>query len=475
MQIQFRLSAFALATLASVAALAPADPVLAQTGPTTPAPPPVQGPPAVTGNAPTAMACVDGPSYQCSGSDAIRTDNGVILTSSGVQVYGTSTSDLAANNPNVGGATGMALASGGVAEMRIAKDTNFQVSNPALILNKLGIKWDDKKERPTIIETFQATQGRTVFTANGTLASVSLPDPSNLGFYDYATKGTAATQANYANNRYFPRMNNPPRCGTDTPPGACPTVETAGVQVTPGDWRTGGAIPDEAGASRLHEDGDVHAGNATPGPNGQPTALPGGSGIGVPFPGSKGYRDLRNLSYQYANLAKWLTKDAVSIPEWGGANEHNQNRRGLIAYGDVTAPASVPNTGTASYSGLAYGWYARAANEDPAPVFAFAAITVDFATRQVAVAVGNAITEDAMAAPLAAVNFNSAAGLGASGSNVANYLTGPVAAGTLTGALGGRLFGPGGTAAPPEIGAAFSLADPATGAVLIGGIIARRR
>jgi hypothetical protein len=467
MQIRFRRSAFALATIANVATLAFAQ--------TPPASPQLQGPPAVPSDAPTVMACVDGRSYQCSGTDAIRTDNGVILTGSGVQVYGNSTSDLAAANANVGGATGMALASGGVAEMRIAKDANFAGSNPALILNKLGIKWDDKAERPTIIETFQATQGRTVFTANGTLASVSLPDPSNLGFYDFATKGTAATQANYANNRYFPRMNNPPRCGTDTPPGACPTVETAGVQVTPGDWRTVGAIPDETDASRLHEDGDVHAGNGKPGANGQPTVLPDASGVGVPFPGSKGFRDLRNLSYQYANLAKWLTQDAVGIPEWGGTNEHNQNRRGIIAYGDVTSSASVPDTGTTSYPGFAYGWYARTANEEPVPFFAGATVTIDFATRQVAVAVANAITEDAVAAPLAAINFNAAAGLGANGSNVANYLAGPIAAGTLTGGLGGRLFGPGVTAAPAEVGTVFSLADPATGAVLIGGIIARRR
>jgi hypothetical protein len=455
--------------------MAPAGPAVAQAGPATPAAPPVQGPAPVTGNATTFMTCVDGPSYQCSGSNAIRTDNGVILTSSGVQVYGRSTSDVAANNPNVASATGMALASGGAAEMRISKDTNFTASNPVLILRNLGINWAGKAERPTIIETFQATQGRTVFTANGTVASVSLPPPSDLGFYDYASKGRTATQPNYANNRYFPRIDNPPRCGPETPPGACPSVETAGVRVTAGDWRTGGVVPDEAGAGRLHEDGDIHAGNGPPGPNGQPTVLPGGSGVAVPFPGSKGYRDLRNFSFQYVNLAKWLTQDGVAIPEWGGVNEHNQNRRGILAYGNVTAPGEVPAAGTAAYSGFAYGWYARNAIEEPVPFFASAALTIDFATRQVAVAVTNALTEDATLTPLAGVNFNAVVGLGANGSNVANYLAGPVTVGALTGGLGGRLFGLDGAAVPAEVGTAFSLADPTSGAVLIGGIIARHR
>lgn len=464
----------ALTVVASVAAVTPASPAFAQASPPTPAVPPVQGPAAVAGNATTIMTCVDGPSYQCSGSEAIRTDNGVILTSSGVQVYGKSTSDLAANNPNPTGATGMMLASGGLAELHISKDANFVGSSPALTLSKLGISWEGKTERPTIIETFQPTQGRTVLTANETIASVPLPDSSDLRFYDYATKGPAATQANYANNRYFPRANNPSRCGTDTPPGACPSEETVGVQVVSGDWRTGGSIPDEVGASRLHEDGDVHAGNGPPGPNGQPTVLPGGSGVGVPFPGSKGYRGLRNLGFQYANLAKWQTQDGVNIPEWGGTNEHNQNRRGIIAYGDVTAPASVPAAGTASYAGFAYGWYASTLNDGPMSFFADAIITVDFATRQVTVTVANAMTEEATPVSLPAVNFNFGAGLGANGSNVANYFAGPITAGALTGGIGGRVFGPGGAAAPAEVGTAFSLADPA-GATLIGGVIARRR
>lgn len=40
------------------------------------------------------MFCADGAGVQCSGDAAVRTENGVTLSNSGVQVYGNSTSDL---------------------------------------------------------------------------------------------------------------------------------------------------------------------------------------------------------------------------------------------------------------------------------------------------------------------------------------------------------------------------------------------
>jgi hypothetical protein len=84
------------------------------------------------------MSCADGPAWQCSGGSTIRVDNGVALTSSGVQAYGKSTSDLA--NPIVEKTTayGLAPASGGTAEVRLAKDANGVVSRAALLLSNLG-------------------------------------------------------------------------------------------------------------------------------------------------------------------------------------------------------------------------------------------------------------------------------------------------------------------------------------------------
>lgn len=423
-------------------------------------------PAAVDAGASTVMSCADGPTYQCSGP-VLRTENGVIFSSSGVQVYGKSTSDLQPNNPNVASATGLALASGGYAEMRIAKDANFVASSPALILRNLGISWDGKNERPPIVETFNPTQGRTALNANGALINAALPDSADLTFYDYASKGADATQANYANNRYFPRAaSNPSRCPVGTPPASCPTVETIGSHYVAGDWRAGGTNADIVNAERLHEDGDVHAGNGTP----------GGSGVGVPFPGSKGFRALQNYSFRYANMTKWETQDGVDIVEWNAANEHNQRHQGVIAYGDVTAPVAVPATGTASYVGTARGWYAANGSIDAVPFVASATMTVDFAARKVTVAIQNAKTDDT-AATAVPVSFQSTAWMGASGTNVANYLTGAVdAGGGLAGGISGRYFGPvAAGSVPAETGATFSLANATTGQTVIGGFVAMKQ
>lgn len=434
-----------------------------------------QLPAAVATDASTVMVCADGPTYQCSGP-VLRTDNGVILSSSGVQVYGKSTSDLLANNANVTTATGLALASGGSAEMRISKDANLIASNPALILRNLGISWDGRTERPPIIETFNPAQGRTLLSANGAVTNVALPDSSDLTFYDFATKGQDATQANYANNRYFPRANNPSRCPAGTPTASCLSVETQGPLFTAGDWRIGGTNPDLTVADRLHEDGDVHAGNGTPGPNGSVTILPGGSGVGVPFPGSKGFREFQNFSFRYGNLAKWTTQDGVNIVEWNATNEHNQIRRGVISYGDVTPPTAIPATGTATYAGTVRAWYAPDKNTDANPFIGNATMTVDFSSRKVTIAVQNMRTDDAAATPIP-VTFQATAWMGASGSNVANYLTGTVdAGGGFKGGISGRYFGPvAAGSGPAEAGSTFSLENPTTGQTIIGGFIALKQ
>jgi len=425
----------------------------------------------------TTMICVDGAGFQCSGGGIIRTDNGVGLSSSGVQVYGKSTSDLAANNTTKTTASGFALDDGnGVAEMRLAKDAAGNVTTAALLLSNLGLSWDGRTERPPIIETFRTTMSRTQLNPSGALTFSALPDPSNLGFYDFATLGTNGTQANYANNAYFPRTGNPSRCPADVIP--CPTVESTGLQNKAGDWRAGGAAPDEASAARLHEDGDVHAGNGTPGPNGAVTIISGGTGVGVPFPGSKGYRNFSNWGLQYANVTAWASQDTVLIEEWANlGNEHNKNRRGIVAFGDVTAPTAVPTTGTATYTGTAYGWYGSGTLTEPPAFRGTATVTVNFATRQAVITVQNTATYDAAGTPVPAT-FTATTALGAAGANVANYLTGPVTSGTLSGGVGGRLFGPvvgtGASIGPAEIAGAFRM-SATSGAAVIGGFIGRKQ
>ncbi|NEX64881.1 HupA family protein [Noviherbaspirillum galbum] len=440
------------------------------TGTTTPAQAAL--PAALPASAVVTMSCPDGGSYQCSGSAPLRTENGVTLTSSGVYAYGKSTSDLATPNPNVASATGYAPASGGIVEMRVAKDANALPSGTTLLLSNLGISWDGKTERPPIIENFLATQGRVTLGANGAVVVGALPASTDLGFYDYATKGAAATQANYANNHYFPRTA-PSRCPSDVPAASCATTEASAPQIASGDWRAGGTEPDVLRADRLHEDGDIHAGNDQPAANGTPAYLTGATGPGVPFPGAKGYRSLDNFGYRYANLTRWVTQDGVNIVEWNTTNEHNQNRRGLVSYGDVTPPASVPATGTANYVGVVRGWYTPNGSADPTPFRADATVTVDFGTRQATIAVSNPVPDDSSTASLP-VALTMTAGFGATASNVANYMTGTAASGQMNGGMGGRFFGPVAGAGPAEAGGTFTL-NASNGQSIIAGFIALRR
>jgi len=422
-------------------------------------------------NGPMTMACADGASTQCSGDTILRTDNGVALTRSGVQVYGRSTSDMGATNPNVSTAFGLALASGGTAELRIRKDGNARPTSVAFLLSNMSILWDGINNRPLLIETFTPTAGRVWLDGNGALAFGALPPSADLTYYNYATLGTAANKANYANNRYFPRTE-PPRC---SPGGYCATGETNGPSIYDGSWRYGANDPDRLVATRNHEDGDVHAGNGLPDANGNPTWLPGGTGFGVPMPGSKGYRSIDHWSYEYANLAAWFTQDTINIAEWGGAPEHNKNRRGFVAYGDTTTPASVPTSGSATYSGIVRGRHAPNANDEPAPFTGTVTVTVNFASRTATVTIQNTVREDTGASVPVALTATVALGT----SDNANYMTGSASNATLSGGLGARLFGPvdsgGSGTGAVEIGGAFRLSNTGTGAAVVAGFIARKQ
>jgi hypothetical protein len=218
----------------------------------------------------SSMTCPDA-GMQCSGNTILRTDNGIGVTASGLQTYAISTNDLMPSNPSPGSAWGLQPATGGIADVRVNRDASGQTTGVTLLLSKLG--------------------GVATFSA--------LPPPTDLNFYDYAKKGAAATQSHYANNIYFPR-SEPVRCPSTKPD--CPTIETDGIHTSAGDWRNGGLGPDNVWASRLHEDGATQAGYGQDN-NGNLVLLPAADGIGVSYPGFKGFRDYRQWSYASANLA----------------------------------------------------------------------------------------------------------------------------------------------------------------------------
>lgn len=422
------------------------------------------------------MTCVDGADFQCSGGTVLQRDNGVSLSDSGVAVFGTSTNDLSGTPANAATAFGLAPTTRGVAEIRVQKDpATGQVVSAALLLDDLGLSWDGTTERPRIVDVFRDSQGRTTLDADGKLVSSALPPSSDLSFYNYATLGAGATQANYANNSYFPRTE-PSRCGTGGPV-PCPTEEITGRDIVAGDWQTGGIEPSLWGVSRLHSDGDLYAGDGLPENGG---LLPGATGHGTAYPGFKGYRQLSNWSYRYSNLSMWLNQETVNIAEFGsGLVEHNKNRRGFVAFGDATAPENVPTTGTATYAGIVYGLYSPDGVEEVKVFRANANLVVDFAARTSTVNIENTVLYEGTLPPLPAIAVAATTTMGAADSRSAAYMTGTAASGAMNGGLSVRFFGPiaseGGGAGPAEAGGTFQLHDPATGATAIAGFIARKQ
>lgn len=453
------LALFAAGVLSACGGGGGGDPVVggAQT------PPPGGGNPGGgDGQAPTlTMSCPDvapeGQQVQCSGGAVLKTDNGVILTRSGVQVFGISTSDLPLDTAvppapagiDTSNPRGFALPSAAttplgnaVAEVRLAKvPTTNEVKRAGLLLSGFGLSWDGTNPRPLIIETFATTRSRAELNAAGAITTVTLPPGTDTTFFN------RSTPLNYANNTYFPiipTLDKPDGIGNNPLGGLA------------GGWRTGGTQGDFADTGRTHEDGDFDA----------PTALAGTAG-------SKGFRGFTNIAYQYANVASWTSQDTVNLAELQlqPKVEHNKERRGVVAFGDVTSPTAVPTTGTATYTGTVYGMRGRpaAVQDDPEPFVGNATVTVDYAARTATVAIANTVTFDALSAPVdAAFTATTAAGA-VPNTNAANYFTGAVSATGLSGGVSGRYFGPD----AKEVGGTFQLAGP-NETVFIGGFVARK-
>jgi hypothetical protein len=408
---------------------------------------------------------------QCSGDSIIRSENGIAVTSSGVQTYAISTNDLLQPNPSPGTAYGLQPATGGFADVRVKRDTTGQTTAVTLLLSKFGISWDGTTERPLIIETFGKNQGRVQLNSAGIATLQPLPPPTDINFYDYAIKGAAGTQANYANNIYFPRTE-PVRCPSDYP--NCPSVESTGVHVKAGDWRTGGTTPDTAWAARLHEDGATQAGYGVDA-NGNLVLLSSADGIGVSYPGFKGYRDYHQWSFGSANLSSWLTQDTVMINEWGGNYEHNKMRRGFVAFGEASAPTAMPTSGTARYAGSLRGWFSYDKNQDAHVIVGQVEATVNFSTRTIVLTFsGTRVDESSL--DVVPVSLTSTLTLGSA--EFANYFSGIASNSTMSGGASGRFYGAVGAGSsgtgPAEIAGVFQLQGAGTGPVAIGGVLLKR-
>lgn len=396
----------------------------------------------------------------CSGDTETGRIGTVRLTATGTQVIAASTNDLIAQ-PRMRGndakiAYGLMPFDKGLAAIRIKRDPDGTVTAANLLLSELGLSWDGSHERPAILESFGLQRGRIQPGTTGLATLAALPAASDTNFWNNAPASGGGTQANYANNIYFARDASLDQCANgDT---VCIDAAKNGLRLRRGNWRNGGITPDQIDAGRLHEDG------ATQAPD------------NIPFAGFKGYRNLWNWNYRYANLSGWITQDTVAIVEWGGSDEHNSGRRGVVAFGEPTQAKTIPSSGSATYLGLAHGWYSPDGTIEPYPIAADVEIHVDFAAHTARLRLFNLrVDEDQNPSPqLIAESINTLT-LAAS----ANTVGGPVTHGDASGNLGARFYGPVSNGAPAEIAGTFSVrgsgGGPIAGAVFgLGGFIAQR-
>lgn len=410
---------------------------------------------------PTASSCPEGVAA-CSGSGEISRTGAIKLTASGVQTITMSTNDLVAT-PRARGADatiayGLAPTTDGLAEMRVVRADGGPVTGLNLLLSGLGLTWDGSTERPAIIESFGLPRARVTPATQGLATLAPLPAASDTTFWNNNPTTFAGTQGNYANNIYFARQPSTGHCAAGD--ADCVTAAGNGLRLTRGDWGSGGLRPDEVSASRLHEDGATLAPDQ------------------IPFAGFKGYRDIWTWNYRYAHLSGWVTQDTVDIVEWGGTDEHNKARRGVVAFGDVTPAAALPASGAARYIGYARGWYSPDGRVEAYPIAADVEILVDFAARNATFRISRLRVDEAQdpSPQLADASENTLPF-----ASPANFLVGPVTHGDAGGNAGARFFGPVTDGAPAEMGGTFSVRGPSSsGSPVVdaifgaGGFIAKR-
>lgn len=398
----------------------------------------------------TERSCPSGVSA-CSG-DMVGNPVGTIrLTSNGLQAVAASTSDLAAGNTNTTEAFGLQPTTDGFAEIRVLRDSDANISAVDLLLSDLKLYWDGKTERPRIIENFGITRGRVQPGAQGMSTMTTLPvqgDP----FWDNNPAAFTGTQDHYANNHYFERTA--PACGEGD--GACIAAANNGLALIRGDWKRGGIRPNQVNADRLHEDGATQAPDQ------------------IPYAGFKGYRSIWNWNFDYANVAGWITKDTVHIQEWGGGDEHNKERRGTLAFGQLTDAKLMPGNGTANYRGYARGWYSPDGASEVFPIAADILVIVNFAEKQATLQLLDVrIDESLPAAADPAVKLATTSTNSLPFGSPVNTAIGTITHGGADGHAGLRFYGPTSNGAPPEIAGSFTIKGN-SGISAIGGFIGLR-
>ena len=423
--------------------------------------------------------CKGDASVQCSGASTLQIDNHITVTASGVHTYGASNTDFFSKEP-LTNPVGLKIASGGTVEVRTNRSKNSTPSDPILILSNIGLSWDGKTERPSIIETFSQSSKRVELSSNGALLSKALPQLDDVNFFDYAQLFFAATQSHYANNVYFPR----PLDGTCSARNikTCLLNESPPLAIESGNWRTGGNQPDKLAASHNHLDGAVEIISRVPVSTTIPDntlAIDNLNPVGYLIPGAQGSRHYRQWSYGWSNLGVWDTQDKVNMQAWGGSQDFQKRITGTMAFGTVSLPERIPQSGSAVYSGKVTGWLNYDYEGNSIPFFADANVIVNFAnnTAEFVFSKTRAIEHDYSDIYLPPVQTT----LTLDRQKIKNYLRGELDFAGMKGGVGARFFGPittgGSGSAPVEMAGSFNMqcAQASDCLVLVGGFLLKKQ
>lgn len=424
--------------------------------------------------------CYGDASVQCSGASTLQIDNHIAVTASGVHTYGVSNSDFL-TKATLTNPVGLVLASGGTVEVRSGRSKNSSPSDVALILSNLGLSWDGTTERPPIIETFSSTSKRVELSSNGFLLNKDLPELNDVSFYDYAQRGAAATQSHYANNVYFPRPQDA-ACSFGNI-NTCVLTESPPLIIETGNWKTGGSQADKLVASHAHLDGAVEVSSDVL--TQMSTILKNtntddnSSNLGGLTPGTQGYRTYTQWSYGWANLGVWDTQDKVNMKVWGDNHDFQKRITGTVAFGTVSIPERIPQSGTAIYSGDVYGWLSYDYASRTTPFFANANMTVNFANNTAEFVFSKTRIADNDNADIFLPPVQTTLSLDRQ--KLKNYLNGRIDFAGLQGGLGARFFGPittgGSGIAPVEMAGSFNMqcAQASDCLVLVGGFLLKKQ
>lgn len=146
-----------------------------------------------------------------------------------------------------------------------------------------------------------------------------------------------------------------------------------------------------------------------------------------------------NTGALLTQAAAGQTLSASAYGLWASSTSSNTALLGSFAFGNLTPPASVPTTGSATFNGFAIGADTTPNTGSVYAVEGNAQIIANFATRTVTTNLTNLMVANQPYAPAAIIT--SLPNLSGTSAMSGNAYAGPISGGALTGTINGNFYG----------------------------------